>query len=81
VAIISKPSRVDRAFERVEAALTRLEQAAKARPAATGGGDNADAEALRVENQRLQAVNDEVKGRLDGAIERLEQVLGAQNNG
>ena len=81
MAIISKPSRVDRAFARVEAALARLEQVAQARPVVAGGDDIGEAEALRVENQRLQAVNDEVKGRLDGAIERLEQVLGAQNNG
>lgn len=40
--------------------------------AAEGGGDTA---ALRAENARLQTVTEEVKGRLDGAIGRLEKVL------
>lgn len=74
VATISKPSRVDRAFERLEGALSRLEKAVQARgtAAAGGGGDTA---ALRAENARLQTVTEEVKGRLDGAIGRLEKVL------
>lgn len=74
MATISKPSRVDRAFERLEGALSRLEKAVQTRgfAAAEGGGDTA---ALRAENARLQTVTEEVKGRLDGAIGRLEKVL------
>ena len=78
VAAITKPSRVDRAVERLDRALARLEAAANSAGPIGGGtaGDGgADAE-LRAENNRLRAQNDEVKGRLDGAIERLEKVLG-----
>ncbi|MAY66030.1 MAG: hypothetical protein CMM77_02750 [Rhodospirillaceae bacterium] len=64
---------MDRAFERVEGALSRLEKAVQARGAAAG--DGGDAAALRAENDRLQTVTEEVKGRLDGAIGRLEKVL------
>lgn len=77
MATISKPSRVDRAFDRLDRALSRLETAARNRPAPAPAGDTGDAEALRAENLRLQAVNDEVKGRLDGAIGRLEKALGS----
>ncbi len=54
--------------------MSRLEKAVQARgtAAAEGGGDTA---ALRAENARLQTVTEEVKGRLDGAIGRLEKVL------
>lgn len=78
VAAITKPSRVDRAVERLDRALARLETAASSAGQASGasaGDDGADAE-LRAENARLKAQNEEVKGRLDGAIERLEKVLG-----
>ena len=58
--------------------MARLETAAGSVGPASGvsaGDGDADAE-LRAENARLKAQNDEVKGRLDGAIERLEKVLG-----
>tara|TARA_R110002072_G_scaffold6117_1_gene36864 strand:+ start:551 stop:754 length:204 start_codon:yes stop_codon:yes gene_type:complete len=65
---------VDRAFERLEGALSRLEKAVQARGAAAAG-DTGDTAALRAENARLQTVTEEVKGRLDGAIGRLEKAL------
>ncbi|MEQ8503968.1 MAG: hypothetical protein RIB80_01495 [Rhodospirillales bacterium] len=76
---ITKPSRVDRAFERLDSALSRLEKVVQTRSAMGGGtgNDGGDSDALRQENAHLQAVNEEVKGRLDGAIGRLEKVLGS----
>lgn len=76
MASISKPSRVDRAFERLERALTRLESAAHSRADVTPGGDGVELQGLRNENARLQAVTQEVGGRLDDAIGRLEKALG-----
>ncbi len=75
MATISKPSRVDRAFERLEGALSRLEKAVQVRGTTAAAGDGGDTAALRAENARLQTVTEEVKGRLDGAIGRLEKVL------
>lgn len=75
---ITKPSRVDRAFERLDGALSRLEKVVQTRSVGESGAgnDGGGSDALRQENARLQAVNEEVKGRLDGAIGRLEKVLG-----
>ena len=74
---ISKPSRVDRAFDRLERALTRLESAARSPAVGATAPDGAEIKGLKDENARLQAVTHEVGGRLDDAIGRLEKALGA----
>lgn len=77
---ISKPSRVDRACDRLDTVLSRLEQLIDTKVASGGATGNADTsgeiERLRAENTKLAATNNAVKGRLDTAIQRLETILG-----
>ena len=65
---IAKATHVDRAVERLEAAVQRLELAAEA-----SGSDGGDA-ALRAEVERLRALNADVVTRVDSTIERLERL-------
>ena len=68
---IAKATHVDRAVERLEAAVQRLELAADT--AVTGSGDAA----LRAEVERLRALNADAVTRVDSTIERLERLAGA----
>lgn len=79
MAVISKPSRVDRACDRLSRAVAKLEEATKARQATLpmpGGADPVELEALRQQNEELKASNDEAKSGLDDAIKRLERFVG-----
>lgn len=87
---LQKPTKVERARARLDAAVARLEAALENR-AASGSpeGPDADAalklsgelEALRKENDTLKSVNETVSGRLDGAIGRLKAVIGPAPSG
>ena len=73
---IAKATRVDRAIERLDAAVMRLESAAKA-PASgvsDAGGDDA-LEALQRENDALRQLNRDAVARVDNIISRLEHLL------
>ncbi len=71
---IAKASRVDRACERLEAAVDRLETAILERPQA-GTGDAL--QALERENAQLRDLNRSATEQLDGAIRKLERILAA----
>jgi len=76
---IAKASRVDRAVERLEAAVSRLDEAFAALPATNpdgeGAADDAALGALRDENAELRALNRTAAERLGAAIERLQGLL------
>ena len=74
---IAKTSRVARAHERLESAITHLEQAMSARVARDGdaGADAGEAEALRQQNEQLRQLNADAAHRLDHAIGRLGRAL------
>jgi len=75
-----KPSKVERARVRLDAAVARLEKALKQQggAAAVSVDPNLarELEALRDENSRLRGVNETVSARLDSAIGRLNAVIG-----
>ena len=78
---LKKPSKVERARVRLDAAVTRLEKAlgqqGGATPSASGGEVQIqELETLRGENTRLREINEKVSARLDGAIGRLNAVIG-----
>ncbi len=83
--ILQKPSKVERARARLDAAVDRLEVALTNR-AMNAAGDNPDSEiardleaeleTLRGQNAHLKTVSETVSGRLDGAIGRLKDVIG-----
>ena len=78
---LKKPSKVERARVRLDAAVARLEKALRQRdgdsPSASGDEvQTRDLEALRGENSRLREINETVSARLDGAIGRLNAVIG-----
>ena len=83
-ASLQKPSKVERALEHLDKAVARLEAAIEggARLASQGDGETAapagEIEALREENSRLRALNENVSDRLDGAIERLRAAIGEE---
>ncbi len=73
---IAKASRVERAFERLEAAVDRLDVALTSRPAASGTNANCDAlERLRQENAELKELNLAAADRLNTTIQRLDSLL------
>jgi hypothetical protein len=70
---LRKPSKVERARVRLEAAVTRLERAvATAGPAALAH----ELQGLREENADLKALTGTVTERLDVAIGRLRSMIG-----
>ena len=78
---LKKPSKVERAHVRLDSAVLRLEEALRQQgvdsPPASGDEDLArDMDALRGENSRLREINETVSARLDGAIGRLNAVIG-----
>lgn len=73
---IAKATRVDRAIERLDAAVMRLESAAKAPVSPASGADGSDAfAALQRENDALRQLNRDAVARVDGIISRLEHLL------
>ncbi len=73
---ISKPSRIERALDRLGAAIGKLESATEARaPNGDGAAGPEEVSALKSENARLEARNNAAKARLDGAISKLEALL------
>jgi len=80
---LQKPSKVDRARERLGIAVARLEKALGKQgdvQASAGAGPDPelvrDLDALRDENAQLKTINETVSGRLDNAIGRLRAVIG-----
>ncbi len=78
---LKKPSKVERARVRLDAAVARLEKALEQQGGSTpsASGDEVqtrELEALRGENSRLREINETVSARLDGAIGRLNAVIG-----
>ena len=78
---LKKPSKVERARARLDAAVARLEMALGQQGGATPPASGAEVqprelEALRGENSRLKEINQTVSARLDGAIGRLNAVIG-----
>ena len=82
---LHKPSKVERARSRLDAAAARLEAALNSRTI-TASGEIPDSElsrkleaeldSLRGKNAHLKTVNETVSGRLDAAIGRLRDVIG-----
>ncbi|MBO6946928.1 MAG: hypothetical protein JJ855_03025 [Rhodospirillales bacterium] len=73
---IAKASRVERAFERLEAAVDRLDVALSSR--STDGDVSADNEAidrLRRENAELKDLHRAAADRLANTIQRLDSLL------
>ena len=76
---IQKPTRTDRARERLEKAVVRMETALDGRIEASAEKNTALAAELvtvQSENIVLREANEAVSQRLDAAIERLKTVLG-----
>lgn len=68
------PKKMDRAEDRLNQAVTRLE-AALEKGGANGSEDTEELEAARAENAVLKELNRTVGRRLDAAIERLQGAL------
>jgi len=76
---IQKPTRTDRARERLEKAVVRVETALDGRIETSAEKNTALAAelvAVQSENTALREANETVSHRLDAAIERLKTVLG-----
>ncbi len=78
---LKKPSKVERARIRLDAAVARMEEALTRQggspPPASGDEDQTQAlESLLSENSRLREINETVSARLDGAIGRLNAAIG-----
>jgi len=84
---IAKASKVDRAVERLEAAIDRLDLALTAKASTTSpkGADDSEhkaaLDALRQENSDLRDLNRSAADRLAGAITRLESLATADMKG
>ncbi len=79
---IAKASKVDRAFERLEAAVDRLDVAMSKNSA--GVPDAAEEDAvlrLRQENAELKELNRTAADRLSGIIARLDQLSTEKSEG
>jgi len=72
---IAKASRVERAFERLEAAVDRLDVALSSRGDSPDGGDGEALDRLRRENAELKDLNRAAADRLAGTIQRLDSLL------
>lgn len=70
-----KPAQLDRARERLDQAVARLEAALNARGEASDSKLAKELAAIRSQNAALQEVNDVVSTRLDDAIRRLKSML------
>lgn len=73
---IAKASRVDRAYERLEAAVDRLDLALTSRPTNAEPVEDSEAvERLRLENAELKNLNLAAADRLNTTIQRLDSLL------
>lgn len=73
---IAKASRVERAFERLEAAVDRLDVALVSKASDQAGGDEtAVVDRLRRENAALKDLNRAAADRLASTIKRLDSLL------
>ena len=78
---IAKASRVDRAYERLEAAVDRLDLALTSRPISNEpAGDSEAVERLRLENAELKNLNLAAADRLNITIQRLDSLLKNEDN-
>ena len=74
---IQKPTKVQRSQEHLDAAITRLERALKAKSRKQSpSSDDAQVVQLREENAQLAEVNEQIAVRLDSAILRLRAAIG-----
>jgi|GEM_PF-678727 hypothetical protein len=73
---IAKASRVDRAYERLEAAVDRLDLALTSRTINTEPVEGSEVvERLRLENAELKNLNLAAADRLNTTIQRLDSIL------
>lgn len=72
---IAKASRVDRALERLEAAVHRLDTSSVDISLSTQSDDAGDLAELRDENDKLKSLNLSAAEKLSETIARLEAVL------
>lgn len=72
---IAKASRVDRALERLEAAVHRLDTASANVSSTPEPADGDGLAELRDENAKLKSLNLDAAEKLTGTIARLEAVL------
>lgn len=73
---IAKASRVDRAYERLEAAVDRLDLALTSRTTNTEPVEGSEVvERLRLENAELKNLNLAAADRLNTTIQRLDSIL------
>lgn len=73
---IAKASRVERAFERLEAAVDRLDVALVSKASGQTGGDETETvDRLRRENAALKDLNRAAADRLASTIKRLDSLL------
>lgn len=73
---IMKSSQPQKAWERLDQAVSRMEAAAKVRLARSDSPDGSgELEAMRERNAALRETSDAVSARLDGAISRLRTIL------
>ncbi|MBO6521536.1 MAG: hypothetical protein JJ900_11530 [Rhodospirillales bacterium] len=73
---IAKASRVERAFERLEAAVDRLDVAIASRGESAGTvGDTEALDRLRGENAELKELNRVAADRLASTIQRLDSLI------
>ncbi len=71
-----KNAKAERAWEKLETAIVRMEQAAKARPpAGASETDSGEIDELRKKNAALKEAHQAVSARLDGAIGQLKTIL------
>lgn len=78
---IAKASRIDRALERLEAAVLRLDTAVGTVTASTRDGETTDVAALRAENTQLKNLNLDAAEKLSQTIQRLEAALHEEDKG
>lgn len=72
---VQKPSRLERARERLDKAVARVEAALETRARNGGDGVSKELEAVRAKNAALKESYRAVSERLEGTIDRLKTIL------
>lgn len=75
---IAKASRVDRALERLEAVVARLDAASANVSSSSQSTDDGDMAELREKNAKLKSLNMDAAEKLSHTIARLEAALNEQ---
>lgn len=76
ISSIAKASRVERAVERLEAAVSRLDEALVSAPTGVGGDANGgEVQSLRDENAELRNLNRDAAERLGSAVRKIQGLL------